>query len=285
MMIRKKVVATIVAVTLLTHPAFLYAAKQSKKKPIKSTAITAKSFFVMRLNNNQIMLSRNSRLKLAPASTAKLMSALLVMENSNLTKPVVISRKASNVQPSKVYMRQGERYQTGDLLKAVLICSANDASVAIAEDIASSEKNFVRLMNKRAKEIGATNTHFVNATGLPVKGTRQYTTAHDLVLIMKEVLKHSTLVRIMHKRSSIITSESGRVIMLKNHNKLLKEFDNAIIGKTGYTIEARHCFVGVQVVRNEKYLFAILKSRNPRQDIRKIYFVLKKMTKKHNTAT
>ncbi|MBM3254395.1 MAG: D-alanyl-D-alanine carboxypeptidase, partial [Candidatus Omnitrophica bacterium] len=173
---------------------------------------------------------------------------------------------------SKINLRENETYLTRDLLEAVLICSANDASVALACDIAGTEEAFVRMMNNRARQLGALNTNFVNSTGLPTKG--QYTSAYDLVVIMKRALIYPEIIEIMTKRDSPIKSDKGRLIGLKSHNKLLWEFDNAIIGKTGYTRQAGHCFVGLQKIKNRKFLFAILKSKDPRPDIRIIYSTL-----------
>lgn len=276
----KKIFAIALTISLILEPPLSYAARNNRKNSKKNRAISAKALFVLDLNKNKIMLNKNPHLKLPPASTAKLMAAILVIENLSLTKPVLIKRSATQVQPSKINLRENETYLARDLLEAVLICSANDASVALAEAIAGSEEAFVRMMNNRARQLGALNTNFVNSTGLSVKGIRQYTTVYDLVSIMKRALLYQEIIDIMNKRESLIKSNSGRAIKLKNHNKLLWEFDNAIIGKTGYTRQARHCFVGLQTIGERKCVFAILKSRDPRPDIRRIYSILLRLTQK-----
>ncbi len=280
----KKIFAITLAISLILEPPLSYPDKANRKNSKKNSTISAKSLFVLDLNKNKIMLNKNPHLKLPPASTAKLMTAILVIENLSLTKPVLIKRSATLTQPSKIHLRENETYLAGGLLEAVLICSANDASVSLAEAIAGSEEAFVRMMNNRARQLGALNTNFVNSTGLPVKGVSQYTTAYDLVSIMKRALLYQEIIEIMNKKESLIKSDNGRTIKLKSHNKLLWEFDNAIIGKTGYTRQARHCFVGLQTIGKRKFVFAILKSRDPRPDIRRIYSILLRLTQKVKNA-
>lgn len=272
--------AIFLAISLILEPSLSYAGKNKRKNSKKNRAISAKALFVLDLNKNKIMLNKNPHLKLPPASTAKVMTAILVIENLSLAKPVLIKRSATLVQPSKINLRENETYLARDLLEAVLICSANDASVALAEAVAGSEGAFVRMMNNRARQLGSLNTNFVNSTGLSIKGKGQYTTAYDLVTIMKKALLYQEIMDIMNKRESIIKSDNARTIKLKSHNKLLWEFDNAIIGKTGYTRQARHCFVGLQRIGDRKFVFAILKSRDPRTDIRRIYSILLRLTQK-----
>ncbi len=276
----KKILAVTLTACLILDCGLAYAVKSSKKSRKKNNAITAKAIFVLDLNGNKAMINKNPHLKLAPASTAKLMTAILVIENSNLSKTVVISKNAANAQSSKADLGEGESYLTKDLLEAALISSSNDASIALAEDIAGSEEAFSRMMNNRARQLGALNTKFVNSTGLSVKGIAQYSTTYDLVIIMKRVLMYSQLIDIMNKKESVIKSTAGKVIKLKNHNKLLWELNSAVIGKTGYTLQARHCFAGYMVIGKRKFAFAILKSKDPRPDIRNIYSTLMRLIQK-----
>ncbi len=276
----KKILVVILAACLILDYGLAYAAKSPKKGRKKNNAITAKAIFALDLNRDKAMINKNPHLKLASASTAKIMTALLVIENSNLSKPVVISEKAANASPSKANLGEGESYLTKDLLEAALISSSNDASIALAEDIAGSEEAFSRMMNNRARQLGALNTKFINSTGLSAKGIAQYSTVYDLVIIMKRVLRYPQLIDIMNKKESIIKSASGKAIELKNHNKFLWELNGAVTGKTGYTLKARHCFAGYMTIGKRKFAFAILKSRNPRPDIRNIYTTLIRLIQK-----
>ena len=181
-----------------------------------------------------------------PASTTKVMTALLVLEKLPLNKTVSFSSRATRVQPSKLYARPGEKFKVRDLLYAILLKSSNDASVALAEAVAGSEWKFVQMMNKRARQLGARHTRFANSNGLPSK-ERQYTTAYDMYLIFREAIKKDFFkqaVRIKHK--TIRSTSSGRTFKLRSHNKMLffGDWKRPLYGKTGYTRAARACFVG-----------------------------------------
>ena len=280
---RRRIVAIFVILGFIVaqNPSFSFAAKKAKNT---QQVITARSLFALDLKENKVIMAKDEHLRLPPASTTKLMSAILVIENSKLDKEVVVSKKAMNTEASKAYLKEGERYLTRDLLKAILISSANDAAVALSEDIAGSEDKFALMMNKKAKRLGALNTKFANSTGLPEKGKDQYTTTYDLVIIMKQVMKYPELLEIMNIKTTNINSVSAnaRTIKLRSHNKLLWEFDGAVIGKTGYTRAAMHCFAGMQTMQNKRFLFAILKSKSPRPDIRNLHYILEQLTRSYN---
>src|SRR3989338_11023039 len=172
------------------------------------------------------------------------MTALCVIKKSNFDKKVKVSRFASSIEPSKIHIKKGELYRTGDLVKAALLNSGNDASAALAESIAGTEERFAYIMNKTEKHAGAKNTNFKNSNGLPKKG--QYSTAYDMALIVKEAMKYKDFRDIISlKTSEIHELNTGRKIKLKNHNKSLwKEKPYRIFGKTGWTRNAGHCFAG-----------------------------------------
>jgi D-alanyl-D-alanine carboxypeptidase (penicillin-binding protein 5/6) len=119
--------------------------------------------------------------------------------------------------------------------------SANDAAVALAEHVAGSEEEFVELMNRKALAIGASDTHFINPNGLPGKG--QFTTAYDLAKIMRQAIRHPVLREILGTRMTELSTESGKTMLVKNTNKLLWSDEEVLGGKTGFTQQARHCFV------------------------------------------
>ena len=219
------------------------ARKKAKAKP----AMTCKSAIFSNSTKGKRLFGKDVERKVLPASTVKIMTALLVLERLPLDRYVTVGAAATNVQPTKLNLVPGERYKVGDLLYAILLKSANDASVVLAEAVAGSEEKFVDLMNQRARQLGARNTKFANAHGLPTssKDRAQYTTAYDMYLIFLKALKHSFFREAIKRKYKTIYSSDGREITLKSHNKILfSGWKKEIYGKTGYTRAAGTCFVG-----------------------------------------
>ncbi len=233
--------------------------------------VTAHSAVLMNAGNKKALYSKNPNYKLAPASTTKIMTALVVLKNSALDKKVIVSRSATLMPPSKINIKKGEEYSTEDMLKALLLNSGNDASVALAESVAGTEQDFVKMMNNMARKIGCRNTNFKNSNGLPAKG--QYSTAHDLALIMCEAVKDKRMLDILEiKNTEIIELNSGRRIRLRNHNKSLwKDIPYLILGKTGYTIRAGQCFAGyIQYDNRHNLIVVILKGKRLWPDLKEL---------------
>ena len=206
----------------------------------------------------EILFSKNSNWRLPPASTTKLMTAIVAIENEELSKVVTISKKASRAAPSKVGFKGGDQITIEGLLYAALLGSANDAAVALAEAASGSEQEFVSLMNQKALLIGAENTKFINATGLP--GNGQYTTALDLSKILNYALRLPKLREIIGTPEAKITTEKGKVFNLRSTDRLLWSDEKIIGGKTGYTRRAGHCFVCAAQSETKTILVAILGS-------------------------
>ncbi|MFZ3122561.1 MAG: D-alanyl-D-alanine carboxypeptidase family protein [Thermodesulfovibrionales bacterium] len=223
--------------------------------------ISSKAAVVMKVSTGRVLFAKNPNLKLPPASTTKLVTAMVVLDRAKMSDTVTISEAAANV-PSlkKTKLRAGETLTVETLLYAALIRSANDAAFALAEVVAGSEKKFVQLMNRKAIAIGASNTRFINTTGLPGKG--QHTTAYDLSKIMRYALKYPVIKEIIGKKEAEIATEQGRTIALENTNKLLWSDNGAVGGKTGYTKAARHCFVYAGEREGEMVIVAILGARS-----------------------
>jgi len=223
-------------------PSTVWAAKAKKKKT--GYGVSARSAILVDSSKGKKLYQKNANSKVLPASTTKIMTALLVLEKLSLNKWVTVSRSATLVQPSKAGLKTGERYRVSDLLYAILISSSNDASVVLAEAVSGSEWKFVQLMNKRAKQMGAHHTKFANSHGLPSKAT-QYTTAYDMYLIFRAALKNSFFKKATGYQHHTIRSANGRKIGLKSHNTSLKKgWRRNVHGKTGYTRKAKSCFVG-----------------------------------------
>jgi len=237
---------------------------------VYSKQLTAKSAIVVDSASGKICFGKNIYSKRLPASTTKLVTALVARDNALLSDKFVVSKNAAKIEPSKAYLTFNEKYLVSSLLSAALMSSANDASIVLAEGIAGDEKKFVDLMNAKCKEIGAKNTKFANCTGLPSK-EKQYTTVYDLVVIMNKVMKDPVLVNIMEKKQKEIKGTDGKEIKLINHNKYLWKTDGLLLGKTGYTIAAGQCFAGFKKNKfKNDILFAVLGGKTLWGDIKEI---------------
>ncbi len=219
---------------------------------------------VMDASTGEILYGRNPSHLLPPASTAKLMTAIVVMEKANLSDIVTISQKASQAHPVKAGFRKGDKVTIEGLLYAALVKSANDAAVALAEAAAGTEECFVSLMNQKAASIGAVNTKFINATGLP--GPGQYITAVDLSVLLKAAMSHPRLREILATPAAEVSTEKGKAIFLRNTDKLLWSDDEIIAGKTGYTYTAKHCLV-FAAERNRKTIIVSLLGSPSRKNL------------------
>lgn len=209
--------------------------------PAFGEEIKARGAVVMEAATGRVLYAKNPELKLFPASTTKLMTALVVLDRMQPTDLVTVSERAAATPPTKIGLRQGDTITVGALLHAALIRSANDAAVALAEAVAGSEEAFVELMNRKAVALGLYNTRFINPNGLP--GPGQHTTALELAQIMREALTYPLLQEILGTRIADVSTADGRTKTISNTNHLLWSDQDLILGKTGYTKEARHCFV------------------------------------------
>ena len=209
---------------------------------VSAEELKSRAAVVMDAATGRVLFAKNPDLRLMPASTTKLMTALVVIERMNLSDVVTISKKASSASPTRIGLKEGDTATIETLLNAALIKSANDAAVALAEAVAGSVEEFVNLMNLKAIELGLHDTRFINPNGLP--GAGQYITSYDLAKIMREAIKYPLLQDILGARIAEFTTANGKTISVKNTNKLLWSDEGFLGGKTGYTNQARHCFVG-----------------------------------------
>ena len=207
-----------------------------------------------------VLYAKYPKARLAPASTVKLVTAMVAIDLLKADAVVRISEKAGKVRTIPPRLQPDEELAVIDLLNLALMKSINQAAVALAEAAAGSEEAFVVLMNQKAQEIGARDTLFANASGLP-KG-KQYSTASDLALIMKAALSYPLIREILATKACMVRTAAGREIFLENSNHLLWEDQTVIIGKTGYTGNARHCFVGAMDTENGMVITAVLGARS-----------------------
>ena len=205
-------------------------------------SLSAKSAALYDPTSNSFLYTKNADTRLPMASTTKIMTALVAIENSSLDKDVLVCDMAIGTEGSSLYLKKDEIMSMGDLLMGLMLRSANDAAVAIAYEVAGSIEAFADKMNEKAAEIGAINTHFTNPHGLDDKN--HYTTATDLALIAAEALKNDIFVEIVSTKKCIIKNFDGDARLLINHNKLLTLYDGAIGVKTGFTKKSGRCLVG-----------------------------------------
>ena len=174
------------------------------------------------------------------ASTTKIMTALVAIENSNAADTVAIDRRAVGVEGSSIYLTEGELLTMENLLYALLLASANDAAAAIAIEIGGSIEEFAAMMNEKARELGLKNTHFENPHGLDSE--THYTTAIDLAKLTAAALKNETFAKIVSTYKTTIPMNGGTRVLI-NHNKLLRSYEGAIGVKTGFTRRSGRCLV------------------------------------------
>lgn len=204
----------------------------------------AKAAILLERDTGQILFEKNAHEKLPPASMTKVMTLLLIMEaiddgRLKLDEQVTVSERASSMGGSQVFLEAGEQMSVEDLIKAIAIASANDASVALAEQIAGSEEAFVKMMNDKVKELKLENTMFQNSSGLPAKD--HYSTAYDMAVIAKELLKYENVLEYTSIYEDYLRKGEENEFWLVNTNKLVRFYDYVDGLKTGYTSEAKFC--------------------------------------------
>ncbi len=222
--------------------------------------VPAKAAVVMD-SSGAVLYAKFPKAKLAPASTVKLMTAMVTLDHMKPDDIVTISRNASRVKTIPPGICPDEQMTVADLLHLALMKSINSSAVALAEATAGSEDAFVALMNQKAIELGARDTLFANASGLPRAGT-QYSTANDLALIMRAALAYPLIREILGTKEYTIRTVAGREIFVENLNHLLWQDQATIVGKTGYTGSARHCFVGAVDTDKGPVFTAVLGARS-----------------------
>ena len=232
--------------------------------------ITAKAALVMDAETGTVLWERNADDELPPASTTKVMTAILALESGSLGKSFPASAEACSVAPSKVNLLPGQRLNLEDLVYAILLNSANDASVVIAESLAGSVPEFADRMNARARQLGALHTHFENPHGLTAEG--HYSSARDLATIFRHALQVPKFRTIIGTKAVIVAVENdSRMIALHSHNRLLEGYRVPVIGKTGFTVPAKKCFVGAGTFDGREIIVSVLGSRDLWGDTKRLF--------------
>jgi D-alanyl-D-alanine carboxypeptidase (penicillin-binding protein 5/6) len=223
--------------------------------------ITAEAAIIMDYDSGKILWEKNSNEKLYPASTTKIMTGIVAIENvANLNEIVKIPRNASGTNSSFFPFKIGDRISIMDLLKAALINSNNNATIAIAEYVSGSEKDFVKLMNEKAKEIGARDTFFQNTNGLDAKYPEHKTTAMDLAIIAKYCMNNELFRKIISIKNDYIIINDKKVDIFNTNILLFFDYIKGI--KTGFTENAGHCLVLYSERQGLKLITVVLKSED-----------------------
>jgi serine-type D-Ala-D-Ala carboxypeptidase (penicillin-binding protein 5/6) len=238
--------------------------------------LTARAAVLMDAATGKILYQKDSDLRLPPASTTKIMTAILTLESGRkLTDTLTVSKTATRVPATKLYLRPGQTLTIEDLLYGIMLSSANDASMVLAEGIGGSVEHFAELMTKRANELGAVNSHFANPHGLTAAD--HFSSARDLAVLFRYAMKNSTFREIVQTKISSVSSKTtvknktvARRISVRNHNRLLWNFDGAIGGKTGYTNAAQKCFVGAVARNGYTLIVSILGARDQWGDTKRL---------------
>ena len=232
-----------------------------------SLEINAKSAILMDAETGMVLYTKNASEALPPASVTKIMTLLLVAEaiaegNVSLDDKVYVSANAASMGGSQIFIKEGEEFTVEELLKSTVIASANDAAVALAELIAGSEDAFVKRMNERASELGMKNTYFENATGLDDTVTRHLTSAYDIALMSRELIKHEVVTEYSNVwQDSIRNGE----FVLTNTNRLVRYYDGCTGLKTGSTDKAGFC-VSATAKRDGMHLISVVMGAETRDE-------------------
>ncbi|KGN02479.1 D-alanyl-D-alanine carboxypeptidase [Clostridium novyi A str. 4570] len=249
---------TFIWIFIITFSVIVYDTQAIDTPP----TVSADGVVLMDKNTGQILYSKNLDSPYPPASTTKIMTALLALEKCNLDDVVTVGKNATDIDGSKIYIFEGEKLTIRDLLYSLLLQSANDCAVALAEHISGSTQEFVKLMNTRAKELGCKNTNFVNPHGL--YDDKHRTSARDLALILRELSKHEDFKKIATTQIYTInpTNKEPNKRYIWNKDKLVQKkskcyYEGCEGGKTGYTIQSKHSFVAT-ATRDNKSLIAVL---------------------------
>jgi D-alanyl-D-alanine carboxypeptidase len=200
----------------------------------RALSVSAESAVLIEVESGNIIYEKNARMRRGMASTTKIMTALCALENLDLSTLVTVPQEAVGTEGSSVYLKAGERLTMEELLYALMLASANDAAEAVAIAVSGSTESFAELMNAKAAELGLCDTHFENPHGLD--GEAHYTTAYELAKIAAYALQNNDFLRIVSTvKHTIPATELSPARTLVNHNRLLREHDDIIGVKTGFT--------------------------------------------------
>lgn len=234
--------------------------KKAKTLAEENLVLESKAAIIIEPNTKTIIFEKNSDKRYPIASMCKIMTLLLCFEAEQngiiaMDKNIVVSENASKMGGSQIFIEPNCEYLTSDLIKGIIVASANDACVALAEEICGSENDFVFKMNEKAKQLGMYNTVFTNCTGLPKPG--QYSTAKDVSIMFSELIKNEKYFEYSKIWTDKIIHKDNRITDITNTNKLIRFYNGCDGGKTGYTSESGHC-LSACAIRNGMRLISVV---------------------------
>lgn len=231
--------------------------------PAFGLELSAHSAILMDADTGAVLYEKNPDERSLIASTTKIMTALVVLEQAELSDPVLVPAEAAGVEGSSMYLKAGERLSVEDLLHGLMLASGNDAAVALAIHISGSVDAFAELMNQKAEELGLNNAHFSNPNGLDSQGN--YATARDLGKLGRAALQNQEFRRIVSRKSYHCTGHD-----LINHNKLLWQYEGALGIKTGFTKKAGRILVGAAEQKGRTLVSVTVYAPDDWQDHKKL---------------
>lgn len=239
-------------------------------KVLYAENLSAKSIVLLEADSGEIVFEKNAHVPAPMASTTKIMTAIVVLENCDLDKKFTIPKEATNIEGSSIYLQEGEILTVRELLYALLLESANDSAVALAYATSGDMDEFVSLMNEKANSLGLTSTHFDNPHGLDSES--HYTTAFELAKISAYAMKNSQFKKIVstYKKVIPLNNDEGKRVLI-NHNKLLRLYDGANGIKTGFTKKCGRCFVSSAERDGVKLICASLNAPDDWNDHMKLF--------------
>ena len=220
--------------------------------------LSASGTLILDAQSGQIVYASQATVRRPMASITKLMTALVIAENHDMTEQVKIPLNATQVLGNKAYLEAGEHFTVGELLSALLISSANDAAITLAQYHSGSVEDFVLEMNERGKQLGLKDTSFADPIGLD--HLEQYSTPRDIAWLTKFVLSNEEIAGRMQKRGSRIVSREGTEVSLNHTHVLLHSSSSVIAGKTGTTGDAKQCLVSIFENGGREYIIVLLHS-------------------------
>jgi serine-type D-Ala-D-Ala carboxypeptidase (penicillin-binding protein 5/6) len=227
-----------------------------------------KSAILIERDTGAVLYEQNSNEQLPPASMTKIMTMLLIMEaidkgKLSMDEKIRTSEYAASMGGSQIFLEPGEEMTTEQMMKGIAIGSGNDASVAMAERLAGSEDEFVKLMNNKAKELGLKDTIFKNATGLPV--TEHYSTAHDMAIMAKELLKYEGITKFTGTYEAYLREDTDKKFWLVNTNRLVRFYPGVDGLKTGFTNEAKYCLTATAEKNGMRVIAVVFGAPTPKE--------------------
>ena len=232
-------------------------------------ASNAKSAIIIEPTTGKIIFEKNSNERLEPASMTKIMTLLLTFEaidngRVSLDDMVNISKRAEDMGGSQMFLEAGSNIRLEEIIKGVSIASANDGAIALAEFVGGSVENFVDMMNKKAEDLGLSNTHFVNPHGL--HADNHYSSAYDMAIMASNLINHEKILNYTSIYEDYFNKPDGSRTWLVNTNKLVRFFEGVDGLKTGYTQEAGYCLTATAKKGNVRYITVVM--GEPSSDIR-----------------